>query len=111
METFLYILLCFLSIIGLSAVIKWVTCKILKTAFPSSAVCVVLIDDDNYEMAIKGAYENLSWQSNVYMRVLAFDNGLSSENLKSAKLLLYDYNIPLCNKENICEKIKGKQNE
>lgn len=105
METFLYIFLCFLSIIGLSATIKWIACAILKSAFPKSAVCLVLLDDENYEMSIRGAYENLRWQSNIYMRILAFDNGLL-KNRKKAKLLLNDYNIELCNEDNIFKKIK-----
>ena len=106
METFIYIVLCLLSLIGAATLIRAVAFLIFNHDFSSKSVTVIFLDDDSFEMTVRSALENLKWKRNAPKRIIAVDNGLSQTKKYEAKLLLDDYNITLCKKDDIFEKLR-----
>lgn len=106
METFIYIVLCLLSLIGAATLIRAVAFLIFNHDFSSKSVTVIFLDDDSFEMTVRSALENLKWKRGAPKRIIAVDNGLSQTKKYEAKLLLDDYNITLCKKDDIFEKLR-----
>ena len=106
METFIYIVLCLLSLIGAATLIRAVAFLIFNHGLSSKSVTVIFLDNDSFEMTIRSALEESKWKRTSPKRIIAVDNGLSQTKKYEAKLLLADYNITLCKKENIFEELR-----
>ena len=106
METFIYIVLCLLSLIGAATLIRAVAFLFLNYDFASKSVTVIFLDDDTFEMTVRSAFEQLNWKRGASKKIIAVDNGLSQTAKYEAKLLLKDYNITLCKKDDIFEKLR-----
>lgn len=113
MEALIIIVLSLLSIIGLASVIKAVVYLILHSDLTKSCCTVILLDEDDFEMTVRSAYEYSCLTYGAPARLLAIPNNISFNTLKKAEKLLKDYNIPLCKKDDIFEKLtkKGHGNE
>ena len=106
METFIYIVLCLLSLIGAATLIRAVAFLIFNHGLSAKSVTVIFLENDSFEMTIRGAVEELKWKRASPKRIIALDNGLSQTKKYEAQLLLADYNITLCKKDDIFEKLR-----
>ena len=110
MEILRSVFICFLSLIGITALIKQFCFLIFKKDCFKNAMFLVRLDNENFENTIHCAYHTLKWQG-VAKNVLAFDNSLTSKNKVFAKKLIADYGFLFCDDNNINNKLKDIFNE
>ena len=108
METFIYILMCILSLIGISTLIRGLIYVIFKFDLSEKAVTVIFLDDKTYEITIRSAAEQIKWKKGIPKNIIAVDNGLSRSAKREAKMLLNDYNIMLCEKDEIFNNLRDR---
>lgn len=107
MQAFIYIIFCILSLIGATTVIKELSYLLFKSNINSRVVTVLLLDDEDTEFIIRNAVEKVRLNRNISNKIFALDCGMSENTKKSARLLLDDYNIKLCNADNIGLRMKN----
>ena len=110
METLCYVVFCFLSIIGITSLMKQICYLIFKKDCIKNSVFLIKLDDENYENTVLSAYHTLKWQG-VCKNVLAYSNSLSKENKDNALKLLNDYNFSFCDENTINKNLKDIFNE
>ena len=110
METLCYVVFCFLSIIGITSLMKQICYLIFKKDCIKNSVFLIKLDDENYENTVLSAYHTLKWQG-VCKNVLAYSNSLSKENKANALKLLNDYNFSFCDENTINKNLKDIFNE
>ena len=107
METFIYIIFCVLSLVGAATIIRELAYLLFKTSVKKKIFTVLLLDDENTEIVIRETVEQTRLNRNVSNKIFALDCGMSESTKKSARLLLDDYNIRLCNIDNIGLRMKN----
>ena len=110
METFWYFIICSLTLVGITSLIKQLCFLIFKKDCAKNCVFLIKLDDENYENAILSAYHTLKWQG-FAKNVLAFDNNLDEKNKKFVLKLLENYNFSFCDEKDINQKLKDIFNE
>lgn len=101
METFIYIVFSVLSLVGVATVIRGAVSLIFKSKAEKKLFTVLLLDNNNTEIVIRDTVEQMRSSKYMPSSILALDNGMDEKTKMQAKLLLDDYNITLCNAENI----------
>ncbi len=100
MENFSFVIIYFLSVIGIASVLKWLCFLFYKKQSFDKSVFIICLEDKDFEMTIRSAYNVLKWYP-CTKSVLAFDNGLSQQNKQSATALLNDYNFSFISEESL----------
>lgn len=107
METFIYIIFCILSLVGAATVIRELSYLLFKSSVKKRTFTVLLLDDENTEIVIRETVEQTRLNRSISNKIFALDCGMSENTKKSARLLLDDYNIRLCNVDNIGLRMKN----
>ena len=79
MENFWYTVICILTLIGITTLIKQLCFLIFKKDCENNSAFLIKLDDENYENTILSAYHTLKWQG-FCKTVLAYDNSLSNSS-------------------------------
>lgn len=101
MQSFIYVTLSLLVIIGICSVIKNFIFFIFKTDISDKAIAVILLDDTQSEITVRGTLEQMKWNNSGLKRTVAVDCGIARESKKAVLLLLSDYQIPLLKSEEV----------
>lgn len=101
MQSFIYVILSLLVIIGVCSAVKNFVFFVFKTDINDKAFAVVLLDENQSEMTVRSVIEQLKWSNSGLKRITAIDCGIPSESKKAVSLLLSDYQVPLLKSEEV----------
>lgn len=105
MDTVIYVIMSFLALIGMATIIRCLAYLIFKSDFSTKIYNVILLDNNNPEMIIRDAYEQVKFNCRHSTKIYALDCGMDESVRKEAIMMLADYNIELCDKQTLGEKI------